>query len=59
MIDSAMIYKRIGKRTRIMSMSWMAYETTLLRQNDQVVILIANIQRNRLGNNLGALIDFG
>ena len=54
-----MIYKRIGKRTRIMSMSWMAYETTLLGQNDQVIILIANIQRNRLRDDLGTFVDFG
>ena len=56
MIDSAVVHKGIGERARIMAVGGMTHKTALLGQHDQVIVLKANIQRDSLGNDLGAFV---
>ena len=51
MIDAAMVYKGIGKRASVVTLSRMAHEPALLGKDDEVIVLITDIERDVVGFN--------
>jgi len=59
MVDTAVIDQRIRERTALMTMRRMAHQAALLGEHDEVVVLIANVERDGLGNHVGGIVRFG
>ena len=56
MVDTAVIDQRIRERTALMTMRRMAHQAALLGEHDKVVVLVANIEGNGLGNHVGRVV---
>ena len=59
MVDTAMIDQGVGKRAALVTMGRMAHQATLLGEHDEIVILIANVERDSLGNHIGGIVRLG
>lgn len=59
MVDTAVIDQRIRERTALMTMRRMAHQAALLGEHDEVVVLIANVERDGLGNHVGGIVRLG
>ena len=59
MIDTTVIDQGIGKRAALMAMGRMAHQATLLGEHNEVVVLIANVERDGLGNHVGRVVRLG
>mgnify|MGYP006978842099 CR=1 FL=1 len=59
MIDTAVINQGIRERTALMAMRRMAHQAALLGEHDKVVVLIADIEGNGLGNHVGRVVRLG
>ena len=55
-VDTAVIDQGIGKRAALMAMGRMAHQATLLGEHDEIVVLIANVERYGLGNHVGGIV---
>lgn len=59
MVDAAVIDQRIRERTALMTMRRMAHQAALLGEHDEVVVLVADIERDGLGNHVGRVVRLG
>ena len=59
MVDTAVIDQGVGKRAALMAMGRMTHQATLLGEHDEIVVLIANVERNRLGDHVGRIVRLG
>ena len=59
MVDTAVIDQGIRERTALMTMCRMAHQAALLGEHDKVVVLIANVERDGLGNHIGGIVQLG
>ena len=59
MVDTAVIDQGVGKRAALMSMGRMAHQATLLGEHDEIVVLIANVERDGLGDHVGGIVRLG
>ena len=59
MVDTAVIDQGIRERTALMTMRRMAHQAALLGEHDKVVVFVANIEGNGLGNHVGRFVRLG
>ena len=59
MVDTAMIDQGIRERAALMTMRRMAHQATLLGEHNEIVVLIANVERDGLGNHIGGIVRLG
>lgn len=59
MVDTAVIDQGIRERTALMAMRRMAHQAALLGEHNEIVILIANVERDGLGNHIGGIVRLG
>ena len=59
MVNTAVIDQGIRERTALMTMRRMAHQAALLGEHDKVVVLVANIEGNGLGNHVGRVVRLG
>ena len=59
MVDTAVIDQGIRERTALMTMRRMAHQTALLGEHNEIIVLIANVERDGLGNHIGGIVRLG
>ena len=59
MIDAAVVDQGVRKGAALVTMGGMAHETALFGEYDEVVVLVANIERDGLGNHIGRIVRLG
>ena len=59
MVDTAVVDQGIRERTALMTMRRMAHQAALLGEHDEVVVLVADIEGNGLGNHVGRVVRLG
>ena len=59
MVDTAVIDQGIRERTALMTMRRMAHQAALLGEHNEIIVLIANVERDGLGNHIGGIVRLG
>ena len=59
MVDTTVIDQGIRERTALMTMCRMAHQAALLGEHNEIVVLIANVERDGLGNHIGGIVRLG
>lgn len=59
MVDAAVVDQGVRKRTALVAVSRMAHQAALLGEHDEVVVLIANVRADGLGNHVGGIVRLG
>ena len=59
MVDTAVIDQGIRERTALMTMRRMAHQAALLGEHNEIIVLIANVERDALGNHIGGIVRLG
>ena len=59
MVDTAVIDQGIRERTALMTMRRMAHQAALLGKHDEVIVLVADIEGNGLGNHVSRIVRLG
>lgn len=59
MVDTAVIDQGIRERTALMTMRRMAHQAALLGEYNEIIVLIADIEGNGLGNHVGRIVRLG
>ncbi len=59
MIDAAVVDQSVRKGAALVAMGGMAHQAPLLGEHDKVVVLVADIEGNGLGNHVGRVVRLG
>ena len=59
MLDAAVVDERVGERAVLVPVRRVAHQAALLGEDDQVIVLIAYVEGNRLGHDGARLPDLG
>ena len=59
MIDTAVVDQGVRKRAALVAAGGMAHQATLLGEHNEIVVLIANVERDGLGNHIGGIVRLG
>ena len=59
MVDTTVIDQSVRKGAALVAMRRMAHQTTLLGEHNEIVVLIANVERDGLGNHIGGIVWLG
>ena len=59
MVNATVIDQGVRKGAALVAMGGMAHQTALLGEHDEVVVLVADIEGNGLGNHIGGIVRLG
>ena len=59
MIDTAVVDQSVCKSAALVAMGGMTHQAALLGEHDKVVVFVADIERNGLGNHVGRVVWLG
>ena len=59
MVDTAVIDQGVRKRAALVAVGGMAHQPALLGEHNEIVVLIANVERDGLGNHIGGIVRLG
>ena len=59
MIDTAVVDQGVRKRAALVAVGGMAHQPALLGEHNEIVVLIANVERDGLGNHIGGIVRLG
>ena len=59
MIDAAVVDQSVRKGAALVAVGGMAHQAALLGEHDEVVVLVADIEGNGLGNHVGRIVRLG
>ena len=59
MVDTAVIDQGIRERTALMTMRRMAHQAALLGEYNEIIVLIANVERDGFGNHVSRIVRLG
>ena len=59
MIDTAVVDQGVRKGAALVAMGGMAHQPALLGEHNEIVVLIANVERDGLGNHIGGIVRLG
>ena len=59
MVDATVIDQSVRKRAALVAMGGMAHKAPLLGEHDEVIVLVADIEGNGLGNHVSRIVRLG